>query len=174
MFYSFNFLFIGSNIRKWKNKTLLMFYTSIFLAFEWDEMYRYVFYTYIFLERKISITSKMFYFLDTPVYVFGYQAVIKRKRGGDNKSIDFSIIKNTLTIPRCLPLKSFQNWVTVLTNLDHSLSQIIIVEWLIDTFYLCFKLMETHWYHAVFPPLYSTYSPLLIKINCITLKNTTF
>ena len=44
-----------------------MLYTLIFLTFELDEMYRYVFYTYIFVKRKISITSKMFYFLDTPV-----------------------------------------------------------------------------------------------------------
>ena len=67
MFYSFNYLIIVSNVRKLKNKTLIMFYSFIFLTFEWDSMYRYVFYTYIFLERKISITSKMFYFLDTPV-----------------------------------------------------------------------------------------------------------
>ena len=45
-----------------------MFYTSIFLTFEWDEMYRYVLYTNIFLQRKISITSKMFYFI-YPLYV---------------------------------------------------------------------------------------------------------
>ena len=30
-------------------------------------MNRYVFYTYNILKRKISITSKMFYFMDTPV-----------------------------------------------------------------------------------------------------------
>ena len=47
MFYSFNYLIIVSNVRKLKNKTLIMFYSFIFLTFEWDEMYRYVFYTYI-------------------------------------------------------------------------------------------------------------------------------
>ena len=44
-----------------------MFYTLIFLTFEWDEMYRYLFYTYIFLQRKISITGKMFYSKNTRV-----------------------------------------------------------------------------------------------------------
>ena len=48
-----------------------MFYSLIFLFFDRDEMYRNVFYTYIFLEGKISITSKMFYFLDTPVEFCG-------------------------------------------------------------------------------------------------------
>ena len=44
-----------------------MFYTSIFLTFDRDEMYRKVFYTFNFLERKISLTSKMFYFIYPPV-----------------------------------------------------------------------------------------------------------
>ena len=59
-----------------------MFYTLIFLTFEWDEMYRYVFYTYIFLERKIPITSKMFYFLDTPVWHLYNRFVSKLSRYG--------------------------------------------------------------------------------------------
>ena len=44
-----------------------MFYTSNFLTFDRDEMYRKVFYTFNFLERKISLTSKMFYFI-YPLY----------------------------------------------------------------------------------------------------------
>ena len=44
-----------------------MFYNFIFLTFERDEMYRNVFYTYIFLERKISLISKMFYSVDIRV-----------------------------------------------------------------------------------------------------------
>ena len=45
-----------------------MFYTSNFLTFDRDEMYRKVFYTFNFLEKKISLTSKMFYFIYPPVY----------------------------------------------------------------------------------------------------------
>ena len=44
----------------------LMFYSLIFLFFDRDEMYRNVFYTFIFLWREISLTSKMFYFKNTP------------------------------------------------------------------------------------------------------------
>ena len=46
-----------------------MFYTSNFLTFDRDEMYRKVFYTFNFLERKISLTSKMFYFIYPPVFM---------------------------------------------------------------------------------------------------------
>ena len=44
-----------------------MFYIKIFVFFERNEMYLKVFYTFIFLQRKISITSKMFYFKNTRV-----------------------------------------------------------------------------------------------------------
>ena len=47
-----------------------MFYIEIFLFFERNEMYRKVFYTFTFLQRKISITSKMFYFKNTRVLFF--------------------------------------------------------------------------------------------------------
>ena len=47
-----------------------MFYIKIFLFFERNEMYRKVFYTFTFLQRKISITSKMFYFKNTRVIQF--------------------------------------------------------------------------------------------------------
>ena len=43
----------------------LMFHTLIFLFFDRDEMHRNVFHTSIFLKRKISHTSKMFYSKDT-------------------------------------------------------------------------------------------------------------
>ena len=49
------------------NKTLRMFYTSNFLLFDRNEMYRKVFYTFNFLQRKISLASKMFYFIYPPV-----------------------------------------------------------------------------------------------------------
>ena len=52
-----------------------MFYTSIFLTFDIDEIYRNVFYIFIFLERKISLTSKMFYFKDTRVYDYVLEEV---------------------------------------------------------------------------------------------------
>ena len=52
-----------------------MFYTSNFLTFDRDEMYRKVFYTFNFLERKISLTSKMFYFIYPPVNYFALSLV---------------------------------------------------------------------------------------------------
>ena len=47
----------------------LMFYSSSFLFFDRDEMYRNVFYTFIFLWTEISLTSKMFYFKNIPVSI---------------------------------------------------------------------------------------------------------
>ena len=45
-----------------------MFYILIFLYFGRDEMHRNVFYTFIFLEKQISVTSKMFYSKNTRVF----------------------------------------------------------------------------------------------------------
>ena len=45
-----------------------MFYTSIFLTFDRVEMYRNMFYTLIFLEKKSLPTGKLFYLFNTPVY----------------------------------------------------------------------------------------------------------
>ena len=44
-----------------------MFYTFIFLTFDRDEMYRNMFYTLIFLEKKSLPTGKLFYLFNTPV-----------------------------------------------------------------------------------------------------------
>ena len=46
-----------------------MFYSIIFLTFDRDAMYRNECYNFNFLERKISLTSKMFNSLETPVSV---------------------------------------------------------------------------------------------------------
>ena len=47
-----------------------MFYTFIFLPFEGNEINRTIFQTLVFLNRKISLTSKMFYSLDSRVLEF--------------------------------------------------------------------------------------------------------
>ena len=62
MFYSLIFLFFDRD-EMYRN----VFYSLIFLFFDRDEIYRNVFYTFIFLWREISLTSKMFYFKNTPV-----------------------------------------------------------------------------------------------------------
>ena len=98
---------------------LILFSTNAWL---WNILYPGMFYTWNFMHKEIHVTSKLFYFMVTPVWlctIADYIVLVKRPYTLSLRALKFSCTGHIINFPIIAPTWNITN---AITNIDLSLS----------------------------------------------------